>query len=419
VFGRLKRAVSGGVSSVSNSVTGMTEGVISVIEWRDFDPRVVVKRFPEDGPADIKFGTQLIVRPNQTAVFMRGGQVLDTFGAGTHTLETANLPLMTDAIKHVTGGHNIFSAEVFFVNQMVIDGLKWGTPEPLSLKDDELGWVQVRAHGEFKVRITDPKVFVNEVVGGRRMFSGQEVRNFLISAVKQKITDLVATTFKSFGTILANTDELASAMKLKLREDFGKYGIELQDFFITMSVPEEIQEAMKIRARMGVMGAQGMAMFQQEQAALAMRDMAKNPGTGGAMASAGMGMGMGMMFPQMMQQSMGGGGYPQQGGYPGYPPPPPHGYPGYPPPGYPPQGGGYPPQGGGYPPQGGGYPPQGQQGYPPQGQGHPPQGPQGHGAPPEAPVDPTQAKIAKLRELVEMGVLSQEEFDAKAALLTS
>lgn len=410
MFGRLKRAVTGGVNSVTDSVSGMTEGLIDVIEWRDFDPRVVVRRFPEHGPADIKFGTQLIVRPNQTAVFFRGGEVLDTFGAGTHTLETANMPLLTQAIKHVTGGHNIFSAEVFFVNQMVIDGLKWGTPEPLSLKDEELGWVQVRAHGEFKIRVTDPKVFINEVVGGRQMFSGQEVRNFLISAVKQRITDLVATTFKSFGTILANTDEISSAMKIKLREDFGKYGIELQDFFITMSVPEEIQEAMKVRARMGVMGAQGMAMFQQEQAALAMRDMAQNQGSGGAMASAGMGMGMGMMFPQMMQQSMMGGGYPPQGGYPGYPPPPP-GYPGYPPHGYPPQGG-YPPPQGGYPPQA---PPPG---YPPQG-GYPAQAPPAPGGPaaaaPEA--DPTAAKIAKLRELVDLGVLTQEEFEAKAALL--
>src|SRR5688572_16458883 len=112
MFGRLKRAVSDGVSSVTNSVTGMTEGVVPVIEWRDFDSSVVVKRFPEQGLADIQFGTQLIVRPNQSAVFMRSGQILDTFSSGTFTLETANMPLMTEAIKHVTGGHNIFSAEV-------------------------------------------------------------------------------------------------------------------------------------------------------------------------------------------------------------------------------------------------------------------------------------------------------------------
>lgn len=409
MFGRLKRAVTGGVSSVTNSVTGMTEGVIDVIQWRDFDPRVIVRRFPEDGPADIKFGTQLIVPPNQTAVFIRGGQVLDTFTSGTFTLETANMPLMTDAIKHVTGGHNIFSAEIFLVNQMTIDGLKWGTPEPLSLKDEELGWVQVRAHGEFRIKVTDPKVFVLEVVGGRRMYTNQEVRNFLIGSVKTKITDLVATTFKSFGTVLANTEEIAGAMKVKLREDFGKYGVELQDFFITMSVPEEIQEAFRTRARLSAIGGAGMQLMQQEAAAKAMVEMAKNPGAGGAMASAGMGMGMGMMFPGMMQQSMGypghGGGYP-----PGYPPP------GYPPPGYPPPG--YPPQGqGGYPPQQGGYPPQGQQGYPQGGyppQGHAPQGATQGGGP---PADPNAAKIAKLRELVEMGVLSQEEFEAKAAQL--
>ena len=405
MFGRLKRAVSDGVSSVSNSVTGATEGLIEVIEWRDYDPKVLVKRFPENGPADIKFGAQLIVRPNQAAVFFYQGQALDVFGAGTHTLETANLPGVMSVIKHVTGGHNIFSAEVFFVNQMVIDDMKWGTPNPIDLKDPDLGWVQLRAFGEFKVRVTDPKLFINEVVGGRRMYSAQEVRNFLMGSVRTKLNDLIGTTFESYGKIRSNTEDMAAAMKFKLREDFGKYGIELQDFFINdISVPEEIQEAFRMRAKMGALGISGPNAYTQFQASNAMLEAAKNPGAGGQAMSAGMGMGMGMMFPQMMQQSMG-MGHPQ-GGYPGYPPP------GYPPPGYPPQGG-YPPQQG-YPPHQGYPPQQGQppQGYPPQ-QGYPQQGQ----APEGPPVDPNQAKIAKLRELVEMGVLTQEEFEAKVAAI--
>ena len=315
-------------------------------------------------------------------------------------------------MKHVSGGHNVFTAEVYFVNQSVLTEMKWGTPNPIDMKDPDLGWVQLRAFGTFSVKIEEPQLFVNTLVGAQRMYTHQTLNNFLKGSVRTKLNDLVGTTFESYAKIRSNLDEMAAAMKIKVRDDFGKYGIELRDFFIQdVSVPEEIQEAFRLRAKMGALGMQGPAAYQQYQAANAMRDMAQNEGAGGGMMSAGAGLGMGMMMPGMMQQHMGGG----------YPPP------GYPPPGYPPQ---YPPQGG-YPPQG--YPPQGypqqghpQQGYPPQQGGYPQQGPPQQGQPPQGappqqaapPADPNQAKIAKLQELVELGVLSQEEFEAKVAQIT-
>lgn len=384
-----------------------SEGLLDVLEWTDYNPDQIIRRIPESGPGDIKFGAQLIVRETQTAVFYREGKAMDTFGPGRHTLSTANLPLIEGAIKHVAGGHNVFTAEVYFVNQRPFTDMKWGTPNPLDMKDPDLGWVQLRAFGRFTVRVEDPKLFVDTL--GHRYPTTPGLNQFLKGSVRTHLNDLVGTTFESYAKIRSNVEELSAAMKVKVRDDFGKYGVEVRDFFIEdVSVPEEIQEAFRMRAKMGALGLQGPAAYTQFQAANAMTKMAENQGAGGNMMSAGMGMGMGMMFPQMMQQAVAPGmqqGYPPQG-Y-GYPP-----QPGYPQQGYPPQPG-YPPQQG-YPQQG---PPP--QGYAPQGappQGAPPQAPPPQAAPGAADL---QAKIAKLQELKDMGVLTEEEFQQKVQLLQS
>lgn len=364
-----------------------TREVVQVIQWENPNPDHIVYRWPG---GEVQFPNRLIVRGAQKAIFFRDGKALDTFGQGDHELTTANVPILQDFLKKFTGGVSIFQAEVYFIDTKTFTDLKWGTPNPIDLKDPDLGWVQLRAFGTFSVRVTDPQVFLNELVGVQQLYTAQSLNQYLKGSLRTHLNDLIGTTFESYAKIRSELQELSAAMKVKVRNDFGKYGIELVDFFIQdVSVPEEIQEAFRLRAKMGALGVQNYTQF---QAANAMVEMAKNPGSGGAAMNAGMGMGMGMMFPQMMAGQM---GYPP----PGYPPPgyPPQGY-GYPPPGYPPQG--YPPQG--YPPQG--YPPQGQppqgqgyppQGYPPQGQGYPPPGAPPEGAPPQGggapPAVETQA----------------------------
>lgn len=282
---------------------------IDVIEWRPADPKLLVGRVPEEGSADIKFGAQLIVRETQSAVFFRDGKAMDTFGPGRHTLSTANVPVLTDYIKRFTGGSNVFSAEVYFVNQAVQTDLKWGTPNPIDLKDPDLGIVQLRAFGTMSVRIEEPLLFVNTLVGGQGLYSAQSLNTFLKGSVRTRLNDLLTTTFKSYFSIRSNLDELAAAMKVKVKDDFGKYGISLRDFFIQdVSVPEEIQEAFRLRAKMGALGVQN---YMQLKAADAMGDMAKNEGTGGQTMQMGAGMGMGMMMPQMMQAAFGGMQQPQ------------------------------------------------------------------------------------------------------------
>ncbi|HXE73532.1 MAG TPA: SPFH domain-containing protein [Candidatus Nitrosotenuis sp.] len=276
--------------------------VLDVIEWANPDPNTIVQKVPEYGPADIKFGAQLIVRESQAAVFFRDGKALDVFGPGRHTLTTANLPLLQGILERFTGGSNVFAAEVYFVNQKVFTDLKWGTPNPIDMKDPDLGWVQLRAFGTFSVRVGDPQLFVNTLVGAQGIYSLDALNQFLKGSIRTRLNDLVATTFQSYATIRASLEELAAAMKVKVKDDFGKYGVELRDFFIQdVSVPEEIQEAFRMRAKMGALG---VANYMQLKTAEAIGDMARNPGSAGGAMSMGAGMGMGFMMPQMMQQAM-------------------------------------------------------------------------------------------------------------------
>jgi membrane protease subunit (stomatin/prohibitin family) len=228
---------------------------------------------------------------------------MDVFGPGRHTLTTANLPVLEGFLKNLTGGKNMFQAEVYFVSQKVFQDLKWGTPQPIDLTDPDLGWVSLRAFGSFSIRIQDPQLFLNTLVGTQGYYDTNQLNQFLKGSIRTKLNDLLATNFTSYAKIRRDFEELAAAMKFKVKEDFGKYGIELRDFFIQdVSVPPEVQEAFKERAKMGALG--DLGKYTQYQAAQAMRDMANNPGSGGGAMNMGAGLGMGMMMPQLIQQGM-------------------------------------------------------------------------------------------------------------------
>jgi len=288
---------------------GKAKDLIDVIEWTDYHQDTIVQRKPESGPGDFKFGAQLIVRDSQAAVFFRDGKALDTFGPGRHTLSTANLPLVEGLVKAVAGGHNVFTAEVFFVNQRVFTEMKWGTPNPIDMKDPDLGWVQLRAFGSYSIKIEDPQLFIGTLVGQQRLYTTSALSQFLKGSLRTHLNSLLGSTFESYAKIRGELKNLAEAMKVKVRNDFAKYGIELRDFFIDdVSVPEEVQEAFRMRAKMGVMSDQ-MATYLQYQQGQAMVEMAKNPGAGAGAMQMGAGMGMGMAMGHQMA-------------YPGYPPPP-------------------------------------------------------------------------------------------------
>jgi membrane protease subunit (stomatin/prohibitin family) len=330
--------------------------LIEVIDVTDPTGDNIVLRFPETGDADIKLGAQLIVRESQMAIFYRGGQALDTFPPGRHTLSTANLPLLHRLVKLPFGGETPFKAEVYFVNTKTFINKKWGTKEPIVFRDQVLKVVRLRSFGILSYKVVEPQLFVNKVVGTEGRYNTDRINDFLRSVVIGRLADVLGENLKTLLDLAGLYDELGIAAKARVADDFSKYGLELEDLVINaITPPPEVQEKIDERSGMGLFE-ESMGGYQQYQMAQAMRDMAQNPGSGGNTAGAGMGMGMGLgmgfMMPQMVAQATPGlqPGYGQQ--------PPPQGGPQ----------GGHPPQGA---PQGapqGGYPPPGA--YPPaQGQG--------------------------------------------------
>ncbi len=328
--------------------------LIEVIDVQDSTGDNIVLRFPEHGDADIKLGAQLVVRESQVAIFYRGGQALDIFGPGRHTLSTANLPLLNRIINLPFGGETPFKAEVYFVSTKTFINKKWGTKEPLPFRDQVLKVVRLRSFGIMSYKVVDPQLFVNKVVGTEGRFNTDQINDFLRNVVVGRLMDVLGENLKTLLDLAALYDEIGIATKARTADDFAKYGLELEDLIVNaISPPPEVQKKIDERSGMGLFE-DNMAGFQQYQMGYAMRDMAQNEGGSGNMANAGMGMGMGLgmgfMMPGMVANAMPGmaPGYPP--GYrpaPGAPPPgqPPAGYPGQMPGGYPPPAGGQaPPQ---------------------------------------------------------------------------
>ena len=277
--------------------------LVEVLEYNDPTGREMVYRFPPQGSADIKMGAQLIVQENQSCVFFRDGQAMDTFKGGRHTLTTQNLPVVGKLLGLIFEGGSPFRCQAYFTNMKTFTDLKWGTKEPIVFRDEELKMVRLRAFGSYAVKITDPQVFIGEIVGTKGIFSTKDIENFLRDLVVQRLNDLLGETLKTILDLPQYYNEIASAIKAKVTDVFAKYGLECTEFILgAITPPEEVQKIIDERASMAVIG--DMQKYMQFKTAQSMKDMAQNPGSGG-LAGAGMGLGMGMMMPQMMMGAMG------------------------------------------------------------------------------------------------------------------
>lgn len=277
--------------------------IIDVIEVPDQQANEMVRRMPEYGSGDFRLGSQVIVREHQQAVFFRDGKAYDTFGPGRHTITTANLPLLSGLIGMATGGKTPFTAEVYFVSMREFLDEKWGTAEPIALRDTDLGLVRLRAFGTYSLQVKDPALFVNKVVGAQGLYETDKITRFLRGMVVAKLTDLLGELGRGLFDLPALYDEIGAGTRAKLQDDFANLGIQLKTLYVnSISPTEETAKAIDERASMGAIG--DMNKYLQYQTALGIRDAAKQGG--GGTTGAGVGMGAGLGMGAVMAQQMAG-----------------------------------------------------------------------------------------------------------------
>lgn len=289
--------------------------LIDIIQHLDDTNNTLVFRF-ERFQNEIKWGAKLVVREGQSAVFINEGKLADVFGPGTYTLDTKNLPILATLKGWKYGFESPFKAEVYFISTRQFTDLKWGTMNPIMVRDPEFGPVRIRAFGTYTMRVKDPSAFIKEIVGTDNRFTTEEIVAQLRNVIVAEFADAIGENRIPMLDLAANQKELSDLIATKMRPDLDKIGVELPKLMIeNISLPPEVEQALDARSKMGVIG--DLNAYTKLQAADAMRDAAKNPGGAGAVMAMGMG---GVMAGAMGQAAYMGGPAPANSG-PGMPPP--------------------------------------------------------------------------------------------------
>lgn len=286
---------------------------IDVIDWTDDTRDTLVWKYPR-GDNEIKNGAQLVVRESQAAVFMYEGQMGDVFLPGRHELTTQNIPVLTTLASWKYAFNAPFKCDIFFISTRQFTDLKWGTQNPIMLRDAEFGPIRLRAFGSYCFQVNDAGKFVKQLAGTDSLFQTHEITNQFRNMLVSRFADALGECKIPALDLAANYNELGEKLKGSMQSEFDEYGIKLTKYLVeNISLPPEVEAALDKRSQMGVLG--NLNAYTQMQTADAIRDMSNNPGAGANMMGMVAGMGMGQVMGGTMQ------GNAQQAQQNGAPPP--------------------------------------------------------------------------------------------------
>ncbi len=273
---------------------------IDIIEWLDNSNDTIAYRF-ERFQNEIKMGAQLTVRPGQKAVFVNQGQVADVFDPGMHQLSTQNLPVLSTLQGWKYGFNSPFKAEVYFFNTRIFTNLKWGTANPIMMRDTEMGPVRLRAFGSYNIRVVNPRQMLEELVGTDGLFQVDEVNDQIRNMIMTSFANNLGASQIPLLDLAARYGELGEIIRKSMVTEVQRFGIDLTQLLIeNISLPPEVETALDKRASMGILG--NMQQYSQFQAANAIEASANNPN---GVGSPGLDFGVGIAMGQQMMNAFG------------------------------------------------------------------------------------------------------------------
>jgi len=271
----------------------ISKQLLKVIEYINDRHDTIIYKFPMNDRAEIMNGSSLTVREGQVAIFMKDGRIADVFAPGRYKLHTANLPVLTSLMSWSKGFNSPFKCDVYFVETTQFSGQKWGTSNPFTMRDRDFGVIRVRGYGMFSYKVTDAKLFMQQMAGPKREFTTAAIGEHLKGIIISKFTDIIAASGFSAIDLSSKLTQFNEIAKTSLQVNFEEIGMTLTTFAVeNLSFPEEVEKAIDKRGAVGIMGDVMGSHIAMEQAA-AMRDAAKNSGTAGTV------FGMGMMGNMM------------------------------------------------------------------------------------------------------------------------